>query len=57
MYGQLVYTKSMIPQIILAFYMFTSKPTCYCCVIFPCENFIFIYHISSKSPVFQCGQI
>ena len=25
MYGQLVYTKSMIPQIILAFYMFTSK--------------------------------
>jgi len=26
MYGQLVYTKSMIPQIILAFYTFTSKP-------------------------------
>ena len=56
MYGQLVYINSMIPQIILVFYMFTSKPTCYCCVIFLCENFICIYHISSSRLYFNVGK-
>ena len=51
MYGHLVYTKSMIPPIVLAFYMFTSKPILVTVVsYFPVK----ILYASIISPLVAC---